>query len=141
MMPAVNRPIPVHRIPHHVRDDRDTPLTPARNGEEEIISSEKAKEDYFCAEVLKASTSLMRFANFESSRGDFCVLAKREVWRDQSRFARRARSLASRRRSGLSVSVSWCEAQHPGAAALSLVCRAFTETVDHARVRANNGHW
>ena len=29
--PPVNRHIPVHRIPPHVRDDRDTPLCSVRN--------------------------------------------------------------------------------------------------------------
>jgi hypothetical protein len=33
--PLVDRHIHVHRIPRHVRDDRDTPLVPARNGRSE----------------------------------------------------------------------------------------------------------
>ena len=32
MMPLVNRHIPVHRVPPHVRDDRDTPLLSRRDG-------------------------------------------------------------------------------------------------------------
>jgi hypothetical protein len=84
MMPAVNRPIPVHRIPHHVRDDRDTPLTPARNGEEEITIYEKAKENYFWRGGLERGTALMRFGNFRFSRRDVCVLAEREMRRNRS---------------------------------------------------------
>jgi hypothetical protein len=41
------RPIPVHRIPHHAHDDRDTPLTPARNGMEESTVFGKTKDIYF----------------------------------------------------------------------------------------------
>jgi hypothetical protein len=65
MMPVVNRPIPVHRIPRHARDDRDTPLTPARNGEEESMYFGKTKEVYFRAEVLNAVTGLMRLPKFD----------------------------------------------------------------------------
>ena len=48
--PLVSRHQPVHRIPHHVRDDAYVPLVGAERGQL-ITNSEKTKEEYFCARV------------------------------------------------------------------------------------------
>jgi hypothetical protein len=45
--PLVSQHIHVHRIPHHVRDDRDTPLLSARNGTNKSLFSEKRKRNIF----------------------------------------------------------------------------------------------
>jgi hypothetical protein len=70
-VPLVNRHIGVHRIPHHVRDDRDTPLVSAAERGEENINFGKMKEDYFCGTVLNAITILMRLAKFVFWCADF----------------------------------------------------------------------
>ena len=66
-VPHVYRPVPVHRIPHHVRDDAYAPCR-QRNGREETTSSEKTKDKYFCAPILNATTILMRFTKFDFPR-------------------------------------------------------------------------
>jgi hypothetical protein len=42
----------VHRIPRHARDDRETPLSPARNGRVKTRIQKKAKSDYFYVHIL-----------------------------------------------------------------------------------------
>jgi len=68
--PLVSQRIPVHRIPLHVRDDRDTPLIGAEC-EKQTSISEKAKEKYFCAPNLNGATALMRFTKFDFSHTGF----------------------------------------------------------------------
>jgi hypothetical protein len=51
-VPLVNRHIPVHRIPPHVRDDRDTPLGSVRNEGAYTPNQKFGKQEYFCAQGL-----------------------------------------------------------------------------------------
>jgi len=84
--PLVSQRIPVHRIPHHVRDDRDTPLIGAEC-EKQTSYSEKAKEKYFCAPNLNVTTALMRFTKFDFSRTR-CPIAfaqgRDDAWRNRT---------------------------------------------------------
>ena len=65
-MPRVTRHRGVHRIPHHVRDDRDTPLLPARNEANLTTCSEKAKVEYFCDDMLTGSSGLISFTKIRN---------------------------------------------------------------------------
>jgi hypothetical protein len=53
----------VHRIPPHVRDDRDTPLLSRRDARRKAHISEKRKQNIFCARAGQEFADAARRAN------------------------------------------------------------------------------
>jgi hypothetical protein len=65
LLPLVSRHIRVHRIPLHVRDDRDTPLVSVRNGLSKSRIPKKRNNNIFAGKYWTTQISLMRLEKFD----------------------------------------------------------------------------
>ena len=67
-MPHVHRHRSVHRIPHHARDDRDTPLLSAAECREANSRLRKNERGIFCGRGLERVNSIEAFREIQLSR-------------------------------------------------------------------------
>ena len=89
----------VHRIPLHVRDDRDTSLDSVAERGEQTPCSVKTNDKYFCAEDWTAQISLNGHPKFDFSRMRFLPIGMvrgRPGKGNSTDFARRANRLPVR---------------------------------------------
>jgi hypothetical protein len=66
------RTVRVHRIPPHVRDDRETPLAEAGRRQATIFSR-KTEAEYFSQQGWTVESALNHLAKFESRRTIFVI--------------------------------------------------------------------
>jgi hypothetical protein len=69
--PLVSQRRRVHRIPPRVRDDRDTPLVPERDGDRICMTSDYRKDKYFSFSIWTCQIRLKRLDKFEFWRNAF----------------------------------------------------------------------
>jgi hypothetical protein len=58
----------VHRIPPHVRDDRETPLVKGRDGRSLVLIWDGGEAEYFCDNIWTGQISLIRHDKLVSAR-------------------------------------------------------------------------